>query len=138
MFGRILAVLFNSKLAPRTLNLLRDLAAHHKSKLSIHGLLDENLLQMTAQANGQGIDQLRQKEKNRFWYEIYGVEESFKEAGLFVNIGVSEFINEDDLLSLINQSKCDLLVVCEPGESDTRKIEKLVRHIEIPILLIPS
>ncbi|OGC43139.1 hypothetical protein A2Y85_01275 [candidate division WOR-3 bacterium RBG_13_43_14] len=138
MFERILAILFNKKLSPKTINLLRDLAEHHRSKVMVNALLDENLLEMMSQTNGQNIEKVRQNEKNLSWYKVYGIEETFKEAGLFVNVGVSEFTNEDDLLTLINQSKCDLLVVCEPGEHDLKKIEKLVQHIEIPIFLIPG
>ncbi len=138
MFERILAILFKKKLSPKTINMLRDLAVHHSSKIIVNAVIDANLLEMMSQNNGQPIDQVKQNEKNQCWYEVYAIEETFKEAGLFVNVGVSEFTNEDDLMTLLNQSKCDLLAVCEPGEQDLKKIEKLSQHIEIPIFLIPG
>lgn len=138
MFKKILAIFFNKKLSPNTLNTLLELADYHQSKIKVNALLNLNQLEMISQNNGQHIDLVRQNEKNQCWYEVYGIEDTFKIAGLFVNVSVDEFASDDDLIALINQSKCDLLAICEPGEQDLKKIEKLIQHIEVPIIIIPG
>ena len=138
MFKRILAIIFNKRLSPKTINMLLEFAIYHRSRISMKAMLDANMLEMQSQNNGHHIDEVKQNEKNRCWYEVYGIEELFKEAGLFINVGVDEFTNEADLMLLVNQSKCDLLVICEPGEMDLKKIDKLAQHTEVPIFIIPA
>ena len=137
MFRKILVLILEKQLAQNTIKLLKELAQTRSSKIYINSVIESSIIEGLAQTTGKRKQIIQDDQKGKRWYEAYTIEELFKEAGLFINLGVTEISGDPDLVALVNKSQCDLLVFCEPDEREMQRIQHLVFQVKTPILIIP-
>lgn len=137
MFKRIAVVLAGNALPNETIETIIALARFHEARTNIVSLIDNRRIEADAAASGRKPDAVREEYISTSWFEAYRIEESFREQNLPAGLGVLVAGSNDDYTAIINQTKADLVVICKPGAEMLGRLEKILRAVEMPVLIIP-
>ncbi|MBN1150764.1 hypothetical protein JXA84_06045 [candidate division WOR-3 bacterium] len=135
MFSKIIVTIFEKKLSQKTIKWLIGFSKLNSAETYVFSVIEKNLIENIIQQNGRKREVIQEEQVRKRWFEAYEIEEKFKSQGLFINLSVAEIDTDEDLIALISKTKADLLVLCEPEETEIKKTLRLFSCLGIPILV---
>lgn len=135
MYTKLIAIIFEKVLSQKTINSLVEFAKLNSAETYVFSVIEKNIIDNIIQQNGRKREAIQDEQVGKRWFEAYEIEEIFKSKGLFINLSVVEIDTGDDLMAIINKTKGDLLVLCEPDETEIKNIIKLLPSLDMPVLL---
>ncbi|MBN2363224.1 hypothetical protein JXL83_03745 [candidate division WOR-3 bacterium] len=135
MYLKLIAIIFEKILSQKTINSLVEFAKLNCAETYVFSVIEKRIIDNIIQQNGRKREAIQEEQVGKRWFEAYEIEEIFKSKGLFINLSVAEIETDDDLAGIINKTKGDLLILCEPDETEIKNIIKLFPSLDMPVLL---
>ncbi len=134
MFKKIVSVILEKKISQKTLDIIFEFARNNSAKNFFISLIDSKIIEQICSETGRKRKNVEEEQIQKRYEELYEIEEFFKSKDLNINLKTKIFNGSEEMGIILNSLEPDIVIFCEPNESELEEIIKI--KLDIPFLII--
>lgn len=134
MFKKIVSVILEKKISQKTLDIIFEFAKNNSADNFFISLIDSKIIERICSETGRKRKKVEEEQILKRYRELYEIEEFFKTKNMNINFETRIFKGYEEMSTILNSLEPDIIVFCEPDESELKEIIKI--KTVIPFLII--